>query len=93
MGVVHTQCTLRRARNGTQVWREEEEDGIVEFADGEAKLELSEGDISRAVEFWLNERILRNPCVVSGLKQANSTQWQAITFYVSFNERQEEGNG
>jgi hypothetical protein len=58
----------------------------MEFAEGAAKLELSQGDIARAIEFWLNERILKRRCIVVGLKQANSNQWQTVAFQVDLEE-------
>jgi len=66
----------------------------MEFAEGAAKLELSQGDVAKAVEFWLNERILKQRCIVTGLKQANSNQWQSVTFHVKLEEvATEDGEG
>ena len=58
----------------------------MEFAHGAAKLELSQYDIAKAVEFWLNERVLKQRCQVTGLKQANSNQWQTVKFHVEVEE-------
>ena len=59
---------------------------MAEFQSGDARLELSQADIARAVEYWLNERILRQPCVVHDVKVANSNQWQSVTFRVTIVE-------
>ena len=58
----------------------------MEFADGAAKLELSQTDVARAVEFWLNERILKQRCIVTGLTRAGTNQWSATTFNVKLEE-------
>jgi hypothetical protein len=62
-----------------------------EFQSGDAKLELSQADIARAVEYWLNKRILRQPCVVHDLKVSTANQWQAVTFRVTIVEAEDEG--
>ena len=65
----------------------------MEFAKGAAKLELSQHDIAKAVEFWLNERVLKQRCQVTGLKQANSNQWQSVSFHIELEEVDTEESG
>ena len=58
----------------------------MEFAQGAAKLELSQHDIAKAVEYWLNERVLKQRCQVTGLTQANRNQWQPVSFQIELEE-------
>lgn len=59
---------------------------MAELADGTAKLELSQRDVARAVEFWLNERVLKIPCAVRGVTLKGRTEWSATTFDVDLVE-------
>lgn len=63
---------------------------MAEFAHGAAKMELSQHDIAKAVEFWLNERVLKHPCQVTGVAQKNATQWKTLAFTVELQEIQVE---
>ena len=58
----------------------------MEFATGNAKIELSQMDVARAVEFWLNEKILRRPCRVINMARSGTTQWQSVSFEVGLEE-------
>ena len=63
---------------------------MAEFAHGAAKMELSQHDIAKAVEFWLNARVLKHPCQVTGMSQNNATQWKVLTFTVDLQELEPE---
>jgi len=70
---------------------------MMEFAAGVAKLELSQADVARAIEFWLNERILRTPCQVTGLTPSGQNTWRPVKFEIMLAEdrpkTEEEADG
>lgn len=58
----------------------------MELTEGTTKLELSQADVAQAVQFWLNERILRMPCNVIGIVRSGAG-WQPATFEVHLREQ------
>lgn len=59
------------------------------FVEGKAQLVLSQNDVAKAIEFWLNSEILKFPCKVTGL--AESRVNSRSTFDVEF-QAVKEGN-
>lgn len=61
------------------------------FAKGNAKLILSQEDVALAIEYFLNEKVLKSKCKVTGLNDiVKANQW--YEFEVSLEEEGEERN-
>jgi len=60
-----------------------------EFADGVARLTLSQRDLSKAVEFWLNSCILKNPVTVIDFEESKTNF--SSTFSIGLLEVPPEG--
>ena len=58
-----------------------------EFANGVSKLELSREDIAKAVEFWLNAKVLKVPCEVTSMAKTDS-QFSYGVFEVVLHEKE-----
>jgi len=55
------------------------------FANGNAILTLTQADLAAAVEFWLNEKILKVPCEVVRFEKTEA-QFRTTTFEVGLRE-------
>jgi hypothetical protein len=50
--------------------KKEKEDNIVtQFAKGNVQITLSQEDVAKAVEYWLNKKILKEPCAVVAMSE------------------------
>lgn len=58
-----------------------------QFANGVSKITLSQFDIAKAVEFWLNEKILKVPCTVVEFQESSVNY--SSTFTVGLKEVEE----
>ena len=58
-----------------------------EFANGVSKLELSKNDIAKAVEFWLNEKVLKVPCEVADMEKSDRP-FSVATFEITLHEKE-----
>ena len=56
-----------------------------QLSDGAAKLILAPDDISKAVQYWLNEKVLKFPCEVTQIERETG-QYKSGTFTVFLKE-------
>jgi hypothetical protein len=61
---------------------------MMPFATSKAKIILSQDDIAKAVEFWLNEKIMRLPCKIAGMVESRVND--RSTFEVEFQMTEKE---
>lgn len=58
--------------------------------DNTVEIELTEGDMKKAVENYLNDHILKRPCTVIGLKNPSTVHGYKIRFEKAY-EPDEQG--
>lgn len=62
----------------------------MKFVSGSAKITLSQNDIAKAVEFWLNEKVLRFPCEISKLFETRVNHYS--TFEITLQEKTQDND-